>query len=132
MEKNNELKINYDDFINKYIEKFKGVDFIYWPEKGFIVWRQGTGENIELLHIRTFVQKNGFAKELIAEMIKKIQKNPPYYSIFGFGLSSRKDLKIIYQRLGFNVTPDMSGPYKSSLSFLFYQSYENLKKKYLD
>jgi hypothetical protein len=130
--KKNDSKINYADFISKYIKKFENINFIYWPKKGFIVWRMGTGENIELLHIKTFIPKKGLAKELIREMIKKLEKTPPYYSIFGFGLSSRENLKDIYQKLGFNVTPDMPGPYKTSLSFLFYQNYENLKKKYLN
>ena len=123
MNENNKLKISYKDFINKYVKKFQNIDFIYLPEKGFIVWRLGTGENVELLHIRTFIHKKGYARKLIKEMIKKLKKNPPYYSIFGFALSSRKNLKKIYQRLGFKVTPNISGPYKKGLSFLFYSNY---------
>lgn len=130
MKKNNELKISYDDFLEKYIKKFQNIDFIYLPEKGFIVWRPGTGENVELLHIRTFIYKKGYAKDLIREMVGKLKENPPYYSIFGFALSSRENLRQIYQQLGFNISPDLPGPYKSSSSFLFYQSYNNLIKKY--
>lgn len=132
MHKNNKLKVTYKEFLSKYIEKFRDIDFIYWPEKGFIVWRLGTGGNMELLHIRTFIPKKGYAKELIGAMVKKIQNKPPYYSIFGFALSSRENLKEIYRQLGFNVTPDIAGPYKTSPSFLFYQSYEELKKKYVE
>jgi ribosomal protein S18 acetylase RimI-like enzyme len=125
--------MNKFDFLKKYILPFLKINYVFWPTKGFIVWRKGTGENIELLHIRTFDSNKGYAKQLVKEMIKRIQKNPPYYSIFGFGLTTpeKPHLKEIYKKLGFNVSGDIPGPYKGGSSFLFYQSYEELKQKYL-
>ncbi|MEK7635650.1 MAG: hypothetical protein AAB405_01005 [Patescibacteria group bacterium] len=121
-------------FLKKYILPFIRIHYIFWPAKGFIVWRKCTGENIELLHIKTFKHNKGYAKELIKEMIKKIQKNLPYYSISGFSLATpdRIYLKEVYKKLGFEVSDDIPGPYKDGPSFLFYQSYEKLKKKYLE
>ena len=119
-------------FLEKYIDKFKKLNFVFWPDKGFIVWRVSTGENAELLHIRTFVQGRGYSKELVREMVRRLQENPPFYSVFGFALASRTDLKKIYKRLGFNITDDMPAPYKGGPSFVFYQDYETLKKRYLE
>ena len=44
-------------FKNKYIDPFYGLEYIYIEEEGYIVWRVGTGENIEMLHLRTFYKK---------------------------------------------------------------------------
>lgn len=121
-------------FFKKYIIPFIGIHYIFWPTKGFIVWRKCTGENIELLHIKTFNHNKGYAKELVKKMVKKIKKSPPYYSISGFGLATpdRIHLKEVYKKLGFEVSDNIPGPYKGGPSFLFYQSYKKLKKKYLE
>ena len=57
-----------EDFLKKYIEPFTPLHYVYWPDKGFIVWRASTGENAELLHIHTFVRGKGYSKELVKEM----------------------------------------------------------------
>lgn len=126
-------KITLKEFKNKYIKKFKGLDFIYWQDKGYIVWRVGTGENTELLHIRTFTKNKGYAKELIKALVKKLDKNPPYFSIFGFSLVSeeRKYLKDVWQKLGFNISNEIQGIYKGGPTIIFFQNFEILKNKYL-
>jgi len=119
------------EFEKKYLEPFRELQYVFWPEKGFIVWRTATGENTELLHLRSFKFGQGYAKELIAEMIKQLEKKPPYYSVFGFGLSNRPELKEIYRHLGFETTEDLEPPYKNGKSMIFWQDFEVLKKKYL-
>lgn len=128
-----EEKITLKEFKKKYIKKFKGLNFIYWQDKGYIVWRIGTGENAELLHIRTFINNKGYAKELIRAMIEKLDKNQPYFSVFGFSLVSekRKYLKEIWQKLGFNISNEIKGIYKGGPVIIFYQNFKILKKKYL-
>lgn len=122
--------MTFEEFSKKYLEKFRELKYIFEPEKGFIVWRVGTGENIELLHLRTFYQGKGYARELIGKMIRQLEKNPPYHTIFGFALASRSNLKEIYIKLGFNVTEEIPVPYKEP-SFIFWQEYVKLKEKYL-
>lgn len=125
-----ELTFSRKRFEEKYLKPFQDIDYVFWPEKGFIVWRNGTGGNAELLHIRSFKFKKGYARQLIAEMVRRLSEKPPYFSVFGFGLSNRIELKEIYSRLGFNVTENMIPPYKKSQSFIFWQDFEKLKEKY--
>jgi ribosomal protein S18 acetylase RimI-like enzyme len=123
-------EMDYQEFLTKYVERFRDLKYVFWPDKGFIVWRVSTGENVELLHIRTFVRGKGYSRELIREMVLRLKEDPPYYSIFGFALSSRTELKAIYQSLGFNISEDIVPPYKGGNSFIFWQDYKVLKKQY--
>lgn len=125
-----EKVFDFAEFEKKYLEPFRELHYVFWPEKGFIVWRLATGENVELLHLRSFKFGRGYAKELIAEMVKQLEKNPPYYSVFGFSLNNRPELKEIYKRLGFNTTEDIEPPYKGSRSVIFWQDFQTLKDKY--
>lgn len=118
--------MKHDEFQEKYLTPYEGLKHIFWPKKGFIVWRPATGNNIELLHIMTFERGKGYARELVDQMLQELEATPPYFSIFGFALSSRAGLKDIYRRLGFNVTEDIPAPYKDGPSFIFWQSYEVL------
>lgn len=126
-----EKVFTFEEFEKKYLKPFQGLHYVFWPDKGYIVWRTSSGENAELLHIRSFKFGKGFARELLKEMVRQLQETPPYYSVFGFALSDKPELKEIYKRLGFKVTEDLEPPYKSSQSFIFWQDFETLKKKYL-
>lgn len=121
---------DFEKFQEKYLAPFEGLHHIFWPEKGYIVWRSGTGNNTELLHIGTFSHGKGYAKELIREMLNELKSKPPFYSVFGFALSSREELRPIYKALGFNISDNITGMYKGGPAFMFSASYEALQKKY--
>lgn len=113
--------LTWGEFLDKYHKPYRGLGHIFWPDKGFIVWRLGTGQNTELLHIRSFVPRQGYGKELLKEMLRQIN---PYYSVFGFGLQSRS-VEGFYQKMGFRIIP-MPGPTKDE-GILFWQSFEKLR-----
>lgn len=119
-----------EQFKAKYVKPYDALEYVFWPEKGYVVWRPGSGNNTELLHIRTFVNGKGYSKELIREMLSQLKANPPFFSVFGFALSNRSELKAIYQALGFNISPDIEGMYKGGPMFMFSQSYQQLCRKY--
>lgn len=121
--------MDFQTFEAKYLLPFDGLSHIFDPVKGYIVWRAGTGNNTELLHIRAFEEGKGYAKELIGEMLKKLAQNPPYVSVFGFALSSRAHLRGVYTALGFNVSADIDGVYKEP-AFIFSQTYAALCERY--
>lgn len=108
-------------FLTKYIKPYPGAEYIYTP-KGYIVWRTGTGGNVELLHIRSFFPKHGYGRVLIAEMLKRIQ---PYHSVFGFCFFENMGF---YLKCGFHVEP-IPLVYKSGQAAFFVQEYKKLKKK---
>ena len=121
--------MKFQNFKDKYLAGFDELKYIYEEGKGGIVWRLGTGWNIELLHIRAFEEGKGHAKMLLGMMIKELEKDPPYHSVFGFALEERKHLLSIYPKLGFHIEVN-DGPYKDSKAILFWQKFEKLKELY--
>lgn len=93
--------------------------------KGYIAWRFGTGDNIELLHIKTFHKGQGYGRELFYLMLSKLKKNPPYYSIFGFTRIPNEEAQAFYGALGFELQ-QVNGVYKDGGAILFQQSYKKL------
>lgn len=112
-------------FAQTYLNPFRNVDWVYEEDKGFIVWRRGTGDNVELLHIRTFTTGNGYGRHLFYRMLKDLAEKPPYYSVFGFTRVSNKEAKAFYAALGFKLST-VDGLYKDGSAVMFWQSYTRL------
>ena len=121
--------MNYNDFYKKYLVPYQNLDFVFLPDEGFIVWRIGTGENAELLHIRTFHKKKGIGKKLVLSMIDKLKYQKPYHSIFGFTRVDNIEAQRFYSALGFNIE-HVNGIYKDGQCKLFWASYDELYDKY--
>ena len=115
------------EFFGTYVEPFERVYHHYSPEKGFIVWRFGTGRNIELLHIRSFALRKGFGRQLMYKMLDALVDSPPYFSVFGFTRVSNERAAGFYEALGFNLQP-IKGLYADGEAMMFWQSYEVLLK----
>ena len=92
---------------------------------GYIIWRRGTGDNVELLHIKTVEKGKGFGRRLFYDMLTGLTLDPPYYSIFGFTRTSNEDAQAFYGALGFNLQ-SIEGLYKDGTAVMFWQSYEKL------
>lgn len=116
--------MNRNEFQEKYVKPFNDLSYIY-DERGWIVWRTGTGENVELLHIRVHEKRKGHGKGLVQEMLKKLEGNPPYYSVFGFTRVSNEEAQSFYRALGFDLS-EIPGIYKDGRAILFSQEYEKL------
>lgn len=108
----------------KYITPFGRTDHIETKD-GFIVWRNGTGMNVELLHIRATIKRKGVGTKLVRLMLNRLKKKPPYYSVYGFSVGANRGAIEFYRHLGFH-TEVLSGPYKRGKSVLFYQSFVKL------
>ena len=121
--------MNFIEFREKYIDKFQDLYFIFEPDVGYIVWRFGTGENVELLHIRAFTTGKGDGPRLIKMMLEKLKENPPYFSVFGFLLDENIPMKKVYNKMGFNLVEGLVGPYKHGKSCLMWQDYKVLCEK---
>lgn len=118
--------MTFSQFRKKYLTPFGKTDHI-WSKDGYIVWRLGTGDNIELLHIRSFVKGQGVGRMLVEAMLKELQDSPPYYSVYGFTRVENEGAVKFYKSLGFHVDI-LDGPYKEGQAVLFSQSYKKLVK----
>ena len=119
--------MNYDEFRRRYLIPYESLNHHYEKYKGFIVWRRGTGGNVELLHIKTFEKGKGYGRELFYVMLDRLIDNLPYYSIFGFTRTSNEEAQRFYGALGFNLQ-EINGLYKDGKAIMFWQSYESLLK----
>lgn len=115
-----------DSFLAERISPYRYVQYIYDPDKGYIVWRRGTGDNMELLHIRTFEKRKGYGRELFYRMLDELRRHPPYFSMFGFTIVGNKEAQAFYGALGFNLQR-IDGLYKDGEAVMFWQSFETLK-----
>lgn len=107
-----------------YIEPFGVVSLLELPN-GYIVWRRGTGENVELLHLKTFERGMGTGKTLVCSMLQILKDDPPYSSVFGFTRSVNMEAQKFYRSLGFILSP-VEGVYADGTAVLFSQTFEKL------
>lgn len=116
------------EFIARYVVPFKGLEHVYQDGAGFIAWRRGTGDNVELLHIRTFESGKGHGRRLFYQMLDRLADRPPYYSIFGFTRVSNAEAQAFYGTLGFYLQA-VEGLYAEGTAVMFWQSYIRLTEK---
>ncbi len=121
---------DFKEFEEHYVKKFLPQYYLFSPRYGYIVWRLGTGENVELLHVRSFIPRQGIGTRLVRAMLRELMKNKPYYSIFGFTLANNVIARQWYHSMGFN-TQECGGPYKGDKSAIFWRSFEVLCEKLL-
>jgi len=94
-------------------------------DNGYIVYRMGTGRNIELLHIKTHEPGKGTGRELILDMLRCLKDEPPYCTVFGFTRTCNEASQKFYKALGFELTP-VKGVYADGHAILFSQKYTTL------
>lgn len=118
--------LHFDDFMKDYLKPFNGCKYFYDSERGFIVWRTGTGLNVELLHVRAFRLRQGFGRVLVHHMLDCLNlEGPPYYSVYGFTRVSNERAIEFYHALGFQ-TQHVVGLYKDGEAVMFWQDFDVL------
>lgn len=106
----------------RYLKPYSKPRYLFYPDRGFIVWRLGTGENVELLHIKTQETRKGQGRGLLYEMLEELKSSPPYHSIFGFTRVSNQRAIDFYLAMGFNVQ-QIEGLYQDGQAVMFWQQY---------
>ena len=117
--------MEYETFIRQYIQPFEAVNSEFIQDQGFIVWRLGTGNNVELLHIKTFKKGKGYGRKLFYTMLDGLKQDLPYHSIFGFTRVGNSEARAFYGALGFWLQP-VTGLYQEGSCILFCQGYDIL------
>ena len=86
------------------LESYAEVSYIWREDLGYIVWRNGTGDNLEFLFIEVVEQGKGKGVELYRLMAKKILEDGkrPYHSIYGFRLTGNTKAGKFYQKMGWH------------------------------
>lgn len=97
-------------------------------ETGVIVWRYGTGRNVELLEIHTNERGKGYGRQLVYRMLDRLKFDPPYHSVFGFTRVSNEEARAFYAALGFRLH-EVPGVYADGRAVLFEAPYADLVKE---
>jgi ribosomal protein S18 acetylase RimI-like enzyme len=119
--------MKFSEFRKTYLTPFGKTEYI-WSKDGYIVWRLGTGGNVELLHIRSFIKGKGVGRRLVHLMLLELKKKPPYHSVYGFTRVANENAVCFYKALGFHVEI-VDGPYQKGKAVLFSQSYKVLLRR---
>lgn len=105
----------------KHVKSFGASGFIS-DERGYIVWRKGTGDNVELLHIKSL--KPGGGTSLLRDMLEAVET---YHSVFGFCLRSNQRALDFYAANGFKLHYLGQSVYRDDATVLFVAPYAKLK-----
>lgn len=122
--------LRYDEHISTYRPMYYVED-----ERGYIVWRIGTGHNVELLHIRAKEPRRGYGTSLVVTMLRDVEAeiartNQVPHSVFGFTRQSNEAALAFYGSLGFTLDPILD-LYREGPAVLFSQEYARLRERLL-
>lgn len=98
-------------------------------DHGYIVWRLGTGNNVELLHLKVYEPGNGHGTRLVKIMLQRLTGAPPYRTVFGFCRSCNANAQEFYRSAGF-TTALVTGVYADGDACVFSGDYEYLCHKH--
>lgn len=118
--------LSLPDFLTHCVQPFDHCAWTYRKERGFAVWRKGTGGNVELLHIRTFASGKGHGRRLVYALLDRLKDDPPYHSVYGFTRTGNAEAQAFYGALGFRLAPAAEGLYREGGATLFWAPYTEL------
>lgn len=106
-------------------------DYVYDEEIGYLVWRTGTGNNLEALFIEVRAKGRGDGRVLYRRMVEKLlgSGERPYYSVFGFVLGSNERALGFYRRMGWAVVPLGRSVYMADETVLVWIAWDDLLKE---
>lgn len=119
-----------DEFRQK-LADFEGATGLYCDE-GYIAWRRGTGDNLEMLLTEASEKGQGFGTELFRKMIYKIEETKedyyPYYTVYDWILGERVPAQKFFEKLGFKLFHLGHSVYRDDDTILAVIPYAKLKE----
>jgi ribosomal protein S18 acetylase RimI-like enzyme len=110
--------------MEEHVTPFRKVCYLDGPD-GHLVWRLGTGGNIEILHLRAASPGGGAGTRMLREMLRLLQTDPPYATVFGFTRTPNVEARGFYAASGF-TTFTVPGVYADGTAVLFTAPYKYL------
>lgn len=111
------------------VKPFEKCCFLF-RSTGYIVWRRGTGGNVELLHLKVFTPGHGHGQSLLSDMIRMLSEDPPYATVFGFTRTINDEAQSFYARHGFTLTK-VAGIYADGDAVIFSQKWQSLVARFM-
>ena len=117
--------------IAKHVCPYEEVDYYEIEGEGYIVWRRGTGDNVEMLHLKAERTLEGIGSRLIKAMLVRLRLDrPPYETVYGFCRTNNFQAIGFYERLGFDISV-VKGVYRDGDAVVFSAKYKDLCERML-
>lgn len=115
----------------EHVDPYRKIGFATC-QGGWIIWRRGTGGNTELLHLHVEEgrRRQGVGRHLLRMMLRRLRKNPPYASVFGFTRVVNAEARAWYAEMGFALTR-VEGVYADGEAMVFSAAYPALCERHL-
>ena len=99
---------------------------------GFVKWRRGTADNVELLDIEVSAsaRRQGVGRELVRGMLRRLRSDPPATSVYGFTRVTNRIAHDFYRALGFDLSY-VAGVYEEGGAVVFSAQYDDLVARHL-
>ncbi len=112
------------------LQCYRGVEYFYDPEMGYLVWRVSTGENVEMLFVEAITLGQGLGRKLYQRFVKVLQEQgkEPYHSVFAFRLDSNEAAKKFYNKIGWTQISLGQSVYRDDDTVLMWITWEDLIK----
>lgn len=114
-----------------HVEPYRRVDYLNYAGIGYLVWRVGTGGNVEILHLRIHKPGEGHGRRMLGAMLRCLSTSPPYATVFGFTRTGNTAAQAFYRDVGFTLTP-VYGVYDEGDAVVFSARYSKLLEKLKD
>jgi ribosomal protein S18 acetylase RimI-like enzyme len=108
--------MNYDKY-----NKFSELHVLENPH-GYLAWRYGTGDNVEIFDIEVNEKMKGHGTQLIGILLETLKGNPPDI-VFGFTKQNNSIAQKFYSSIGFNIVSGIES------HCLFWKEYKELYEK---
>lgn len=112
----------------EHIEPYRKVCH-YQCTNGYIVWRYGTGGNVEILHLKVQTPRQKTGTHLLKTMLDKLKDHMPYATVFGFSRVGNKTGHAFYRAMGFELTR-VKGVYDEGAAVVFSARYNDLLERH--
>lgn len=102
-------------------KKFKEMHVIQIPQ-GFLAWRYGTADNVEIFDIMISEKRKGYGTQLINMLLEELKEKQPQL-LFGFTKKNNIVAQCFYSSLDFKLILGMGD------NILFWQNYKDIYEK---
>lgn len=119
----------FDELMER-VGPYKTLYRIFDEDVGYIVWRLGTGDNIEVLFIEAKEPGKGYGKELFRRMVRSIESNKrqPYHSVYVYRLGANELARRLYAKLGCKEINLGQSVYRDDETVIAWITWEDLKR----
>lgn len=112
------------------VRHYRDLRYLHKPHVGYVVWRVGTGDNLEIVFVRAAEPGHGYGKRMLREMVAAVTSvGPrPYHSVYAYRLRSNEQAGRFYRALGFREVDLGASVYRDDGTVLAWVPWAELVK----